>query len=338
MYTYNNHTMYAMKSMILITILAAASAFQDMYLHSQFNDFVFFHNKSYNSESEYHKRFDIFSNNYNFINDMNHRNLTFRLDINEYGDMHPEEFSTIMNGFNGLIDRTSSCNSFESKVATDSLPVSFDWRDKGGVTEVKNQGQCGSCWSFSSAGAMEGAWYIKTGNLVNISEQQLIDCSKTYGNLGCNGGLMDSAFEYAIDNGMCLYDDAPYEMQTGKCSDVSSCNKQAFFDYCVDVTPNNQQHLKEAVNYSPVSIAIEADTRVFQFYSDGIITSESCGTTLDHGVLIVGYGVENDVEYWTVKNSWGSSWGENGYVRIERSDSTDDAGVCGIAMQPSYIV
>ena len=112
----------------------------------------------------------------------------------------------------------------------------YDWRDMGGVTSVKNQGQCGSCWSFSAAGAMEGAWFLSSGNLVNISEQQLIDCSKIYGNFGCNGGLMDSAFEYAIDNGMCLYDSAPYEMETGKCSDVSNCEKVAFFDHCVDVT------------------------------------------------------------------------------------------------------
>ena len=162
--------------------------------------------------------------------------------------------------------------------------------------------------------------------------------SKIYGNFGCNGGLMDSAFEYAIDNGMCLYESAPYEMETGKCSDVSGCEKVAFFEYCVDVTPDNQMHLKEALTYAPVSIAIEADTRVFQFYSGGIITSDSCGTNLDHGVLVVGYGEDEGTMYWTVKNSWGSSWGESGYVRIERSESTDDEGVCGIAMQPSYIV
>ena len=149
---------------------------------------------------------------------------------------------------------------------------------------------------------------------------------------------MDNAFEYAIDTGMCLYDDAPYEMKTGKCSDVSSCDKVVSFDYCVDVTPDNEQHLKEALTYAPVSIAIEADTRVFQFYTGGIIDSDSCGTSLDHGVLLVGFGVDSGVKYWSVKNSWGDSWGEDGYVRIARSDSSDDEGVCGIAMQPSYIV
>lgn len=329
--------MFRLNIFVISSLFAASRANQDLYLFREFAEFVETYDRSYGSENEYHKRFDIFADNYMFIQDMNQQNRSFYLDVNEFADMHHDEFGELMLGFHNL-EKTSSCHSFETKLNSSSLPESFDWRDMGGVTSVKNQGQCGSCWSFSAAGAMEGAWFLSSGNLVNISEQQLIDCSKIYGNLGCNGGLMDSAFEYAIDNGMCLYDSAPYEMETGKCSDVSNCEKVAFFDHCVDVTPNNQVHLKEALIYAPVSIAIEADTRVFQFYSGGIITSDSCGTNLDHGVLIVAYGEESGTEYWTVKNSWGSSWGEAGYVRIERSDSTDDEGVCGIAMQPSYIV
>jgi C1A family cysteine protease len=326
-----------MKLFVIAAIFATSYASQDIYLYREFADYVETYERSYSSEAEYHKRLDIFADNYMFIQEMNQQNHSFYLDVNEFADMHHDEFSSIMLGFNDL-KKTSSCHTFESKIDADTLPDSFDWRDLGGVTSVKNQGQCGSCWSFSAAGAMEGSWFINSGTLINISEQQLIDCSKIYGNLGCNGGIMDSAFEYAIDNGMCLYDEVPYEMDTGKCNEVSSCDKIAFFEYCVDVTPNNQVHLKEAVNYAPVSIAIEADTRVFQFYSGGIITSDNCGTTLDHGVLIVAYGEEDGIDYWTVKNSWGSEWGEAGYVRIERSESTNDKGVCGIAMQPSYII
>jgi len=182
---------------------------------------------------------------------------------------------------------------------------------------------------------MEGDWAIKTGKFISLSEQQLIDCSTLYGNNGCSGGLMESAFEYAIDKGMCSESESPYKSIGGQCSE---CNKEAHFSGCVNVTPKNQLHLKEAVANGPVSVAIEADTLVFQFYKSGVINDVKCGTNLDHGVLVVGYGTENHNDYWIVKNSWGPGWGDKGYVKIARSNSTNDAGICGIALQPSYVV
>ena len=143
---------------------------------------------------------------------------------------------------------------------------------------------------------------------------------------------MDNAFEYAIDSGMCVETDDPYEANLESCK---ACEPQAFFSGCVDIPEGNQQKLKEAVANGPVSIAIEADTAVFQHYMSGIITSTKCGKNLDHGVLIVGYGVENETPYWIVKNSWGENWGENGYVRLLRSESENDDGVCGLAMSAS---
>ena len=150
---------------------------------------------------------------------------------------------------------------------------------------------------------------------------------------------MDHAFEYAIDNGMCLDSAVPYVAEDGSCSDeVKECEKVATFSKCVDIPSEDELALEEAVHFTPVSVAIEADTTVFQFYKGGVLTSDKCGTSLDHGVLVVGYGVDDeDQAYWIVKNSWGEEWGENGYIRIAKSSVQGEAGVCGIALQPSFI-
>ena len=237
-----------------------------------------------------------------------------------------------------------SCSSFSYSGSSESVSDEVDWRTSGAVTPVKNQGQCGSCWSFSATGALEGAVHKATGLLTSFSEQQLVDCSKTvaYGNMGCNGGLMDNAFYYVMDSGLCSESDYSYTAKEGTC--VASSCKSAVPSFsslkCFDVPANNQAALKEAVSISPVSIAIEADKSVFQSYSSGVITGTRCGTSLDHGVLIVGYGEETvsgkSVKYWLVKNSWDSTWGDGGYVKIERSDSTNDEGTCGIAMSASF--
>lgn len=296
-------------------------------------------NKKYDTYDELYISFTNFVNNHRFIE--NYNSPTHELEMNHLGDMDTHQFiehrklnKEFYNYHYHYSDTT--CETFQDS-QQGNTPDSVDWRSSA-VTDVKNQGQCGSCWSFSSAGAMEGAYAVATGDLYDFSEQQLMDCSWKYGDFGCNGGLMDNAFEYAIDNGMCLEDDVPYLAENHRCSEMTPCKIVAKFSKCYDVTPNNQQHLKEAVSHQPVSIAIQADTRVFQFYKSGIIDSDDCGTQLDHGVLIVGYGEDSGQKYWIVKNSWGEDWGESGYVRIARSDETDDPGICGIAMQPSYIV
>jgi KDEL-tailed cysteine endopeptidase len=306
---------------------------KEINLWKDFSLFMNRFNKTYPSLEEVENRFDVFRTNFHSILSHNSENHTFTMAINTYADLSPEEFKETKTGkLMGPLER-KSCGNY---VPTGkSVPSSIDWREKGAVTPVKDQGQCGSCWSFSATGAMEGAWAIAKGKLVSLSEQQLIDCSKKYGNLGCNGGQMDAAFDYAIDNGMCEESAYPYTASGGDCH---SCTTVVKIANCQDVSPNNQVDLKEAVSKGPVSIAIEADTRVFQFYSSGVITSTSCGTKLDHGVLIVGYGEENGIPFWLVKNSWGTSWGEAGYVKIERSESTNDIGICGVAAQPSLPV
>jgi cathepsin L len=222
-----------------------------------------------------------------------------------------------------------SCVPFESQNSI--MPESIDWRMKGAVTEVKNQGHCGSCWTFSATGALEGALQISTGVLVSLSEQQLVDCVQK--DNGCNGGNMDDAFEYVRTNGICTETLDPYEAKREMCI---TCDTRINFNTCVDIKSGNQRDMKEAVSRTPISVAIEADSLIFQNYTTGIITNKTCGTNVDHGVLIVGYGEELGQKYWIIKNSWGQSWGDNGYARIARSDSSNDMGVCGIAMQASY--
>jgi len=206
-----------------------------------------------------------------------------------------------------------------------NLSASVDWRAKGAVTPVKNQGQCGSCWSFSATGTLEGFHKIKSGNLENLSEQQFVDCSTT--SYGCNGGFMVYALQYAQQNPIQKESDYPYTAQNQKCKYQKGKGvvqaKQVF-----QVPANNNAQLKAAVNKGPVSVAIEADQTVFQSYNGGII-SKGCGTQTDHGVLVVGYGEG----YWIVKNSWGPSWGEKGFVRI--ADQAG-AGQCGINTGAQY--
>lgn len=299
--------------------------------------------KIYPSETELQQRFQIFKENVITIFQHNlEKKENYTMGINQFTDLTSMEFEkdVIRGGFIGTTESPSlrgksKCSQYSYQQI--KVPSSIDWRTSGAVTPVKDQGQCGSCWSFSATGAMEGAWSIATGNLVSLSEEQLVDCSKRYGNLGCNGGLMDNAFQYAIDNGMCAESDYPYIASAGSSGSCqSTCDPEVTVKDCADVPANNQLALKEAVSFGPVSIAIEADTRIFQSYSSGVITSSSCGTDLDHGVLIVGYGTEDGIDYWLVKNSWSTTWGDEGYVKIERSDSTNDIGICGIAAQPSF--
>ena len=304
--------------------------------HPTFEQFVIMYDKQYKNHIEYNQKKNIYEKNVEKINTLNEKHNDLNFSVNVYGDFNVEEFNTKIKGYIWpkpvQMSRTKSCEPYEYQESW--LPSSWDWREQGSVTSVKNQGQCGSCWSFSAVGSMEGAWSISTGKLVNISEQQLMDCSTKYMNFGCNGGVMDHAFEYAIDNGMCLDDEVPYTAQTSSCE---TCSNSIHFSSCFDVPSQNQLALEEAVHFVPVSVAIEADTSVFQFYKEGILTSSKCGNNLDHGVLVVGYGIEDDQAYWIVKNSWGESWGENGYIRIAKSSSTTEDGVCGIALQPSSI-
>lgn len=335
-----------LKNLLFLASLLTTKAYEPLVeddensLWKKFTSFQEIFSKRYSNLEELETRFDIFRGNIRDIIAHNSVvNQNFTMGINQFTDLTHEEFKAqFIGGYktNYKVEVGSyGCNTF-TNFDTSNAPVSIDWRKKNAVTSVKDQGQCGSCWAFSSTGASEGAWAIATGNLIDLSEEELVECATgiQYGSHGCNGGQMEGAFKYLIQNGQCALSSYPYTSGEGSCK---SCTKTADFSSCSDVKPNDQIVLKVAVAQQPVSVAIEADTRYFQSYSGGILDSPSCGTTLDHGVLIVGYGEENGIKYWIVKNSWSTSWGEQGYFRILRSDSTNDTGICGVAMDPSFI-
>jgi C1A family cysteine protease len=289
------------------------------------------HAKFYDTEHEFARRLKTFITNAEAIRMHNLQGHTYGLALNQFADMDHEEFKA-------YVARPYRLEDLETVVLEEEdLPDEVDWRLKGAVTEVKNQGSCGSCWSFSATGSIEGLNVIaNNGTLLALSEQQLIDCSKMYGNQGCRGGLMTNAFKYVkAARGLMAEEDYPYSASLGVCR-ADSTKLTAPIGGYTKVKYRDQLQLKAAVARQPVSVAIQADDFVFQFYNSGVI-SRGCGTDLNHGVLVVGYGSNfRGKDYWIVKNSWGSRWGKKGYVLIARSNSKNDAGTCGIALGGVY--
>jgi C1A family cysteine protease len=328
-------------------------------IRTEYDNHIAEYGKSYGTKEEYEFRLAIFRENFIKIQEHNQKNTDDAVwGVNHMIDWTPQEYKRIL----GFKNKTESAapeeflkehhrphherhhrphhegphherphHGHHGHRKLEEAPTSIDWRTEGAVTPVKNQGQCGSCWAFSTTGALEGAYFMANKELKSFSEQQLVDCSSSFGNQGCNGGLMDDAFKYVESHKIELESEYPYTGRDGKCHEEGGVAEIKSF---MDVTPKSPTALADALAKGPVSIAVDAGGLAWQFYFGGIM-KHFCGTSLDHGVLLVGYGTEGSEDYWIVKNSWGASWGEKGYVRIFRDMEKNDAGVCGLQLQPS---
>lgn len=321
--------------------------FEEAYI-----DFISTYQKSYMNSWEFEQKYQVFRKNYQAIADHNVRKeeLGFELRINAFGDLSQAEFKAKYLGLSPpkktfadfMKPREHVRPNLHQRANLNDIPASVDWVAAGKVQAVKNQGSCGSCWAFSAIGALESAVAIKTGTLPDLSEQQLVDCSRSFGNEGCNGGFMDYGFAYAKTTPICSETDYPYKARDQNCKLDSGlqCAGAVSVKSFVDVPPKSSDELKAAIAHGPVSIGVCAEGLAWQFYFGGVV-STLCGACQDHGVLAVGYGNGGwlwNVDYVKIKNSWGTGWGEKGFIRVQSNAHESGDGVCGINEMPSYPV
>lgn len=330
-------------------LLQAAPSTEDV---QAFQSFVQKHNRNYMTKEEYEARLGVFVSNLGVIRAHDAQGTGYRLGVNKFADMTPEEFEK-MQGFkdNAQADASKFLDEEDAPDTIDddgevadedgsagrglqTAATSIDWRTKGVLNPIRNQGSCGSCYTFSTVASMEAIYKIKKGSLPSFSEQQILDCSGSYGNSGCSGGLMTNSFNYLKSYKAMTRTSYPYTAVRSTCKYNSASGVVNTIGYKTISSGDVNGHIT-ALQSAPISAAVAASSAVFQLYRGGIISSTSCGTALNHAVNLVGYGTENGVNYWIVRNSWGTNWGESGYFRVLRSTSNGD-GICGILKMSSY--
>jgi len=284
--------------------------------------------RSYTSVEEHDLRRSIFADNLRLIESHNLEHAiglhTYTLGVNRFADLTNDEYRRQFNGFRPIQGEQGQVHQ-----TVGSAPDTIDWRDQGMVTPIKDQGQCGSCWAFAAVATMEGAWKKAGNSLTSLSEQELVDCVKA--DAGCNGGLPEHGIKWAEKHGMASEAEYPYHARDGHCKHKEKA--VAHFTGLTNVK-QSEDHLKDAVGtVGPVAVGIDASHYSFQLYNGGVYHETRCSSTqLDHGVTVIGYGNEDDKDYWLVKNSWGSSWGEKGYIKMWRNHNN----MCGIATMACY--
>lgn len=333
--------MFKTLAFILMSLACTAANVHDREFYEKaFFEHMAKHKLTFKDGSEFIKRLGVFANNFDLIEKHNSEKHTYTYGLNKFSHLTFDEFidEVKIGGARSPNLRKNSANPVhEAPADASATPSSIDWVAKGAVTDVKDQGSCGSCWSFSTTGSLEGAYYLKYGSLLAFSEQELVSCDTQGANAGCNGGWMDDAFSWVKRNGG-LTTESQYPYTSGTTGKSGTCSTSGYVDNAkvapagyTDVKAGSVSAMMSAVAQQPVSIAIQANQLAFQHYSGGVLTGR-CGQSLDHGVLAVGYGTEDGVDYWKVKNSWSDSWGEDGYIKIERSD----ADLCGVLDAASY--
>ena len=369
---------------LLLCLAVVNAIHPDFPLQGKFNEWVSEFRIMFESDQHYSTVYKNWELNHKYIEYVNNDNRTYTLGHNQFSGMSDEEYTTFLNAdlmnrgvelasFDGSkIDKVKErldeakclygCAKNHKNVkkietlkctvdcldmdvgSLDEVASSLDWVEKGAVTGVKNQGQCGSCWSFSTTGALEGAYFNKYGKLVSFSEQELVDCDnfKNGGrDHGCNGGLMDNAFKWIEGNGgLCTESGYPYVSGTTKtasdCKTDCTIVENSLITSFVDVPTSSDTDMMAALQVNPISVAIQADQKDFQLYKSGVFDGD-CGTKLDHGVLLVGYGTKDGSDYYRIKNSWGTTWGDDGYIYFGRgSEFNNGDGQCGVLLQGSY--
>ena len=323
-----------MQKTLIVFALLAISAFASIPINAEelkslWSSWKMFYGKAY-SQAEEVARVAIFEENYKKVIQFNAANEDLKFAMNKFADLTSTEFKSI---FASGYQQKSNKQAYESAdfVEVGALPASVDWRTKGAVSKVKNQGQCGSCWTFATTGVLESFYQINHGKLLSFSEQQIVDCDKN--DDGCSGGDPVEALTYTADNGLELELTYPYTGEEGTCKYKKALALTTNGGSKL-VTAKDTDAMKTALVGSPVSVVIEADEDIFQLYSSGVIKT-GCGDNLDHAVLAVGYTTVSGEEAFIVKNSWGSSWGQEGYVYLSTDNKVNSgSGVCGILSRP----
>ncbi|BAT89967.1 hypothetical protein LR48_Vigan08g087800 [Vigna angularis] len=336
-FTQNNHLLVLLLVLTVWTCHVMSRRLPQATSSERHENWMAQYGKVYKDAAEKEKRFQIFKNNVQFIESFNAAgDKSFNLSINQFADLHNEEFKAL------LINGQKNANMVETVTETSfrydnitKVPASMDWRTRGAVTPIKDQGRCGSCWAFSTVATIEGLHQITTGELVSLSEQELVDCVEGMSE-GCKGGYMEDAFEFvAKKGGLATEEYYPYRANNKTCKVKKEGHGVAEIKGYEKVTANSEKALLKAVAHQPVSVYIDGGDSAFQFYSSGIFTGK-CGTRLNHAVAVVGYGkARGGGKYWIVKNSWSRKWGEKGYIRMKR-DIRAKEGLCGIAMNAAY--
>eukprot|EP00997_Jenningsia_sp_PLL12_P004301 NODE_1862_length_1047_cov_187.941884_g1513_i0.p1 GENE.NODE_1862_length_1047_cov_187.941884_g1513_i0~~NODE_1862_length_1047_cov_187.941884_g1513_i0.p1 ORF type:complete len:335 (+),score=92.08 NODE_1862_length_1047_cov_187.941884_g1513_i0:46-1005(+) len=315
-----------MKFAAVLALAAFASATPMGEFEHEFFKFLAMHNRRYGTKEEYGLRYQEFEKNFRFIKSYSSDKQT--VTVNHMADWTREEYRQLL-GYKNIETNESVVYENETTNATN-----VDWRSHGAVTAIKNQGQCGSCWTFSSTGSLEGRHFQKSGVLTSFSEQQLVDCcnngaSGCFNSQGCQGGMMVEALKYTQTNDLMTEADYPYTAQNGSCAYKGAGTGAGYTnDSESRIAPKSKSAFKASIARGPTSIAIEADQMAFQFYNGGVLDS-GCGDQLDHGVLAVGYSVINGEHAAIVKNSWGPTWGAHGFVHVSMDNDS-----CGLMNQP----